>query len=393
MAVKANPRGPSSRPRVPFLDLKGVNDRDAQEMRAAIDRVLESGRYLQGGENQAFAAEFAAWNGASHCVPLANGLDALRLALRGWLALGRLAAGDEVVVPANSFVASALAVSESGLAPVFADVDPATFNVTAATVGSALTNRTRAVMPVHLFGQIADIIAIHDLCRSRGLLLLEDAAQAHGASVGGVRSGAFGDAGAFSFYPSKNLGALGDAGALVSDDPQLADVVRALGNYGSTRKYHHDHLGTNSRLDELQAAILRIKLGRLDADNARRRAIAGRYSTEIAHPLVHTPAHPAEAAAHVWHLYVVTTPHRSELTEHLDRQGIETLVHYPCVIHQQLAYADSFDRIQLPVAERLQREVLSLPMSPVMTDDDVGRVIAAVNAWPGTAHLTSETSQ
>jgi dTDP-4-amino-4,6-dideoxygalactose transaminase len=393
MAVKADPRGPSSRPRVPFLDLKGVNDRDAQEMRAAIDRVLESGRYLQGGENQAFAAEFATWNGSSHCVPLANGLDALRLALRGWLALGRLVAGDEVVVPANSFVASALAVSESGLAPVFADVDPATFNVTLATVVSALTDRTRAVMPVHLFGQVADIVAIQDLCRLRGLLLLEDAAQAHGASIGGVRAGAFGDAGAFSFYPSKNLGALGDAGALVTDDPQLAHVVRALGNYGSTRKYHHDHLGTNSRLDEVQAAILRVKLERLDADNARRRAIAGRYSTEIAHPLVHTPALPAEAAAHVWHLYVVTTPHRSELTAHLDGQGIETLVHYPCVIHQQPAYADLFGPVRLPVAERLQREVLSLPMSPVMTDDEVGRVIAAVNAWPGTAQRTSETSQ
>ncbi|MFO1325297.1 MAG: DegT/DnrJ/EryC1/StrS family aminotransferase [Burkholderiales bacterium] len=383
MSGAAPVRRASAMPPVPFLDLKAVNARFDAEMANAVGAVLASGWYLLGEQNRRFAAEFARFCGSAHCVPLANGLDALRLTLRAWMSFGRLQPGDEVIVPANSFVASALAVTDSNLALRFADVDAGTFCVTRDTIAASLTGRTRVVMPVHLFGQVDDIAAVRALCEDANVLVLEDAAQAHGARFAGRHSGTFGDAGAFSFYPSKNLGALGDAGCMVTDDGELAERVRMLGNYGSTRKYEHEHCGINSRMDELQAAVLRIKLTRLDADNARRREIARRYNQRIAHPQVRTPRPPSEDSAHAWHLYVVRVPRRASFIDHLNEHGIETMIHYPHAIHRQPAYRAAFSSVRMPVAEALQDEVLSLPMSPVMTDEQVDRVVAAVNAWPG----------
>jgi dTDP-4-amino-4,6-dideoxygalactose transaminase len=369
--------------RVPFLDLAEINARFQQEFAEAHARITRSGWYLQGKETRAFEEEFASWCGVRHCVGVANGYDALRLALRAWVSLGRLEPGDEVIVPANSFIASALAITDAGLSVRFADVEHGTYNVSIASVDAAITPRTRIVIPVHLYGQLADIERIRARCAERHLLLLEDAAQAHGARIGTSGAGTFGDAAAFSFYPAKNLGALGDAGCVVTDDRTLAERVRMLGNYGSVKKYEHAYRGVNSRIDEMQAAFLRIKLKQLDRDNARRREIALRYCSEIAHPLVRKPVLPSEPMAHVWHLFVIATPHRSDLMQHLESQGIGAMIHYPHAIHCEPAYADlAVHAGPLPVAERLQDEVLSLPISPILDDDAVGRVIDAVNNWP-----------
>ena len=361
---------------VPFIDLLRVNARFA--ISDAIARVLRSGYYLNGAEVEAFEREFAEYVGTTQCVALANGLDALRLCLRAWISLRRLALGDEVLVPANSFFASALAATESGLSVRFVDVSPVTFNVTA-----AITERSRALIPVHLYGQLADIERVRSLCRTANILMLEDSAQGHGAREASGCAGAFGDAGAFSFYPTKNLGALGDAGCIVTNDSSLAARVRALANYGSSRKNHHEFFGANSRMDEIQAAILRLKLGTLDGDNERRRQIARRYREAIRNPLVNVPAESVHAPAHVWHIFAVTTIFRENLSLYLAGRDIQTSVHYPCTIHQQPAYLSAVDRPNLPVSERLQHEVLSLPISPAMESDEVDYVIETVNAWPG----------
>ena len=366
---------------VPFIDLLRVNSRFA--IADTIARVLKSGYYLYGAEVEAFEREFAEYVGATQCVALANGLDALRLCLRAWISLGRLTLGDEVLVPANSFFASALAVTESGLSVRFIDVSPVTFNVTAETVDAVITDRSRALIPVHLYGQLADIERIRSLCRSANILMLEDSAQAHGARTASGCAGAFGDAGAFSFYPTKNLGALGDAGCIVTNDGTLAARVRALAHYGSSRKNHHEYFGANSRMDEIQAAILRLKLGTLDGDNDRRREIARRYREAIRNPVVNVPAESPHAHAHVWHIFAVTTMFRESLSLYLAERDIQTSVHYPCSIHQQPAYLSAVDRPNLPVSERLQHEVLSLPISPAMESEEVDYVIETVNAWPG----------
>jgi dTDP-4-amino-4,6-dideoxygalactose transaminase len=369
--------------RVPFLDVQRINARFQREFEEAFSRVSRSGRYLFGAETEAFEREFAAWNGSAHCISVANGLDALRLTLRAWISLDKLAPGDEIIVPANSFIASALAVTDSDLQVRFADVNAETFNVTVDTVSDVLSQKTRAIMPVHLYGQCADIERIRSLCRAKDLLLLEDAAQAHGARMGSRRVGTFGDAGGFSFYPAKNLGAMGDAGCVSTDDSSLAERVRLLGNYGATRKYVHDFCGSNSRIDEVQAACLRIKLRYLDDDNTRRREIARRYCGEIAHPLVTAPTLPSDPESHVWHLFVIRTSHRASLVRHLEASGVETLIHYPSVIHQQRAYLGRVEDASAPVAEHLQHQVLSLPISPVLEHRQVDHVIDAVNRWPG----------
>jgi dTDP-4-amino-4,6-dideoxygalactose transaminase len=380
--------------RVPFLDVAGINSRFKHEFADAQARVLESGWFLRGAETRAFEAEFAAWTRARHCVLVANGYDALRLILRAWVSLRQLEPGDEVIVPANSFIASALAVTDAGLQIRLADVEPETFNVSATSVGAAMTSRTRAVMPVHLYGQLADIQPIRAFCAQNGLLLLEDAAQAHGARLEASSAGTFGDAGAFSFYPVKNLGALGDSGCVVTADAALAASVRTLGDYGSVAKYVHELRGVNSRTDELQAAFLRIKLRRVDRDNDRRREVARRYVAEISHPLVAVPRAPVESSAHVWHLFVVRTPQRASLLQHLEGRGIGTMIHYPKAIHRQQAYRElSTQAPSLPVAEKLQHEVLSLPISPVMTDDHVDAVISAVNDWQPGPRQSTEASQ
>jgi dTDP-4-amino-4,6-dideoxygalactose transaminase len=364
---------------IPFLDLKAINSRHAAELKAAAARVIDSGWYVLGEEVKAFETEFAAWVCSPHCGGTSDGLSALILALRGWKELGLLKDGDGVAVPANTYIASILAITENRLRPVLVEPDEATFNLGAAKLAAALTPDVKAVLAVHLYGQMAEMPAIAKLCRDRGLLLLEDAAQAHGAQIDGIKAGAWGDAAAFSFYPTKNLGALGDAGALTCKDARLADMVRALRNYGSKEKYQNHVQGPNDRLDELQAAFLRVKLPHLEADNVRRRAIAQRYLAEIKHPTVRLPAPPAAPEAHVWHLFVVRVGQREAFQAQLAAAGVQTQVHYPIPPHKQAAYARELGHLNFPLTEAIHREVVSLPISPVMTDEQVAHVIKVVN--------------
>jgi dTDP-4-amino-4,6-dideoxygalactose transaminase len=364
---------------VPFLDLKTINARHAAELKAVAARVIDSGWYILGDEVKTFEAEFGAWVGSPHCVGTSDGLSALILALRGWKELGLLNDGDAVAVPANTYIASILAITENRLRPVLVEPDEQTFNLGAANLAAALTPDVKAVLAVHLYGQLADMPAIAKLCRKRGLLLLEDAAQAHGAHIDGVKAGAWGDAAAFSFYPGKNLGALGDAGALTCKDTKLANMVRALRNYGSHEKYKNLVQGPNDRLDEMQAAILRVKLPHLDADNAHRRAIAQRYRNEIKNPAVRLPSVHVGEDSHVWHLFVVRVADRAAFQQRLLDQGVHTAIHYPIAPHQQAAYANELGHLRFPLTEAIHREVVSLPMSPVLSDAQVAHVIQVVN--------------
>ncbi len=364
---------------IPFLDVKAINARDRDELVAAFTRVLDSGWYVLGEEVAAFEREYAQYCGTQFAVGVGNGLDALRLTMLAYRELSHLKLGDEVIVPANTYIATILAISENGLTPVLVEPDPATFNLDAALIGRAVTPRTRAILPVHLYGQTADMTAINAVAQRHGLLVIEDSAQAHGACHAGVRAGALGDASGHSFFPSKNFGALGDGGAVTTNDAQLAEVIRALRNYGSREKYMNERQGVNSRLDELQAALLRVKLQRLDADNARRRALAKRYCEGIRHAAIALPA-VAPGNEPVWHVFVVRAPNRAQLQQHLQQHGIGTLIHYPIPPHQQHAYA-AWNNRSYPLTERIHAEVLSLPISPVMTDDDADAVIDACNAW------------
>lgn len=360
---------------IPFLDLKAVNLAQREELVAAFERVLDSGWYVMGQELHGFEAEYAGYCGAAHCVGVGNGLEALVLALR---ALG-VGPGDEVIVPANTFIATWLAASHCGAVPVPVEPDAATGNLDAARIEAALSPRTRAVMPVHLYGQPADLDPILAVARRHGLKVLEDAAQAHGARYKGRRLGAHGDAVAWSFYPGKNLGALGDGGAVTTNDAALAERLRILRNYGSQVKYHHEVIGTNSRLDELQAALLRVKLRSLDAGNRRRAAVAARYLDGLSGlPGLALPA-VAPFAEPVWHLFVVRHARRDALAQHLTAAGIGTVIHYPVAPHLQPAYAPlGHARGTLPIAERLQDQVLSLPIGPTQTLEQTDTVIAAV---------------
>lgn len=365
--------------KVPFLNIKAINQRDEAALIAACERVIRGGWYINGPEVSAFEQAFADFCGVGYCVGTANGLDALRLVLAAWKAQGKLVNGDEVIVPANTFIATVLAITDNQLVPVFAEPDANCFVITQATVAAVLSERTRVIVPVHLYGLLVDMPPIRALADKHNLLLLEDAAQAHGAALDGKRAGSWGDAAAFSFYPGKNLGALGDAGAVTTNDAALAELIRALGNYGSTKKYVHDYQGLNSRLDVMQAAMLRVKLPRLLEDTARRRTIAQRYIAEIKHPLITLPEHCA-TEQHVWHLFVIKTPYRAALQHALLHAGVETLVHYPCAPHKQQAYLH-LRSLALPVAEALQEQVLSLPLDPTMSDDAISHVIASCNAF------------
>ncbi|ALS95164.1 DegT/DnrJ/EryC1/StrS family aminotransferase [Xanthomonas oryzae] len=364
---------------VPFLDVRAVNARYADELKAAAARVIDSGWYVLGQELAAFEDEFAGYCGTTHAVGVGNGLDALALILRGYRELGVLREGDEIIVPANTFIATFLAISQNHLVLVPVEPDPLTFNLDPVRVEKAIGPRTRAIMAVHLYGQLADMQALQTLAHRYGLLLIEDAAQAHGASAQGRRAGAFGDAAAFSFFPTKNLGALGDGGAVTTSDARLAERIRALRNYGSEVKYHHLCQGVNSRLDEMQAAFLRVKLGYLEEEIALRRAVAQRYLQGIDHPLIVLPTLVAEQQ-HVWHLFVVRSPQRDALQQHLLQQGIHTQIHYPVPPHRQPAYA-TLGQACLPLSDRLHQEVLSLPMGPALDDAAVAQVIAACQSF------------
>jgi len=343
----------------------------AGELEAAYRRVAASGRLILGPELAAFESEFAAYCGAAHAVGVGNGLDALTLALRA----AGVGAGDEVIAPSHTFVATWLAIAATGARPVPVEPDPATCTLTAEAVAAAVTPRTAAVIPVSLYGHPVDIDPLLAVCKRHGLFVLEDAAQSHGAAYEGRRTGSLAHATAFSFYPTKNLGALGDAGAVTTSDAGLAERLRKLRNYGSIRKYEHEHAGVNSRLDELQAAFLRAKLPRLDAANDRRRAHAAAYAETLGGAAGLTLPVEASWARHVYHLYVVRSPERDALQARLEAAGVQTLIHYPTPCHLQPAFADlGFRSGQFPLAERLAREVLSLPMWPGMPAEGPAKV-------------------
>lgn len=361
---------------VPFLDLGASYRALAPEIDAAIARVTASGYFIGGPENAAFERAFAAATQAQGCVGVANGLDALHLAL---LAMD-VGAGDEVIVASNGYIATLLAVSMAGATPVLVEPDPATHNLDPARIAAAITPRTKVILPTHLYGQPADMDAILAVARAHGLKVLEDGAQAHGARYKGRAIGAHGDAVTWSFYPSKNLGCLGDGGAVTSDDAELIERVRTLGNYGSHVRYVNDVRGVNSRLDPIQAAILAAKLERLDAWNARRAAIAARYLSELADTDLVLPVVP-EWADPCWHLFVVRSPDRAALKARLDAAGVQTLIHYPIPPHLQKAYADlGYGPGDFPIAEQLAGEVLSLPIGPQMSEAEIDTVIAALRA-------------
>jgi len=358
---------------IKFLDLHKINERFRNEVDARIKRVLDSGWYLQGKENEEFSKNFASYCGAKYALGVANGLDALNLIIRGY----GWGPGDEIIVPANTFIATILAISENGCTPVLVEPDIATYNIDPDKIEAAITPRTKAMFVVHLYGQAVQMEKIWAIARKYNLRIVEDAAQAHGAMYKGHRTGNLGDAAGFSFYPGKNLGALGDAGGITTNDEELFERCKAIANYGSDRKYHHIYKGVNSRLDEIQAAILDVKLAHLDEDNARRREIAARYRAEIRNPLVLLPQ-TYDEAAHVWHIFAVRASNRDALINHLESAGIQTNIHYPTPPHLQGAYSEWANK-QYPITEKIHREVVSLPMSPVLTDDEVGAVIEVIN--------------
>ncbi len=409
---------------VKFLDLKKINESFEPELSIAVNRVVKSGWYILGEEVNAFEREYADYIGTKHCIGVANGLDALRLILRAWIVMGIMEEGDEVIVPANTFIASVLAITENRLTPVFVEPDIKTYNLDIELLEPHITDRTKAIMVVHLYGQACWSSKLEEIAKKYNLKIIEDNAQAAGAKVSGYRikgsgyeslskrgtqsaeqaayhrTGSLGDAAGHSFYPGKNLGALGDGGAVTTNDDKLAEVIRALANYGSKKKYVHDFKGLNSRLDEIQAAVLRVKLPRLDADNQHRRKIAQYYLENLNHTDVILPnteyrtetgiswasSRPQEVIpiteylSHVWHLFVIRHPNRDRLQKYLDEKGIDTLIHYPLPPHKQEAYSEVCN-YSYPLTEKIHEQVLSIPISQIITRNDVGQVIDIINNY------------
>lgn len=357
---------------IKFLDLKAINDSFEPELSIAIKRVLDSGWYLLGNEVKAFEQEYAGFVGTKHCIGVANGLDALRLILKAYITMGVMNEGDEIIVPANTFIASIMAITDNRLVPVLVEPDIHTYNIDPYLIEEKITDRTKGIMLVHLYGKNAMAPEIQRLVDKYGLKLIEDNAQAQGCYYGEKRTGSLGHAAGHSFYPGKNLGALSDAGAVTTDDDDLADIVRALGNYGSRKKYVIEYQGLNSRLDEIQAAMLRVKLRRLDADNQHRRDIADYYLQNIQNSGIIFPFYSKNNVPtnnHVWHLFVIRHPERDRLQKYLNEKGIQTLIHYPVPPHKQGAYKEWND-LSYPVTEQIHQEVLSIPISPVFTIDE-----------------------
>jgi dTDP-4-amino-4,6-dideoxygalactose transaminase len=366
--------------RVRFLDLERVNAQYADELKRVAAEVIDSGWYLLGEQNRCFEAELRDYLNACHVITCANGLDALRLILRGYIELGVMKTGDEVIVPSNTYIASVLAVTENCLTPVFVEPDAETFNLDISKIEQAISPRTRAIMPVHLYGRVCFSEELQLIAKKHNLKIVEDNAQALGASWSGKRTGTLGDAAGFSFYPGKNLGALGDAGAVATSDEDLARVVRALGNYGSINKYYNDYQGLNSRMDELQAAFLRVKLKYIDKENSLRRGIALQYDHEITNPSVIKPTHPSDPNEHVWHLYVVRSNSRDELARHLLNNRVETLIHYPVPPTKQRCY-EEFRTVGLDSTAILCSSILSLPISAVHSSASISHVSLAINTF------------
>lgn len=371
---------------IPFLDLKGINTQYRDELIQAATDVIDSGWYVQGTQVKAFEQEFASYCGIEHCIGVANGLDALILILRAYKELGNLKEGDEVIVPANTYIASILAITENRLKPILVEPCELTYNLDPNLIEQAITPNTKAILAVHLYGQLADMPAINEIAHKHNLLVIEDSAQSHGAQLDDRKAGNWGDASGFSFYPGKNLGALGDAGAITTNDDQLEQTIRALGNYGSHKKYENLYQGVNSRLDEMQAALLRVKLKNLDNETKRRQQIAAMYcegikNSAITLPITDSKLQIQNYASHVWHLFVIRTTERAKLQTYLTEQGIQTLIHYPIAPHHQAAYKNNhaWANQSYPLTEAIHNKVLSLPISPVMMDEQVSAVIESIN--------------
>lgn len=362
---------------IKFLDLKLINESYEPELSGAMKKIIQSGWYLLGEEVKTFEKNYASYIGAKHCIAVANGLDALRLILRAHIELGHMTEGDEIIVPANTYIASILAITDNKLIPVFVEPALQTYNIDPSLIEEKITSRTKGIMIVHLYGQNAMHEEIGRLTEKFKLKLIEDNAQSQGAFYKAQRTGAIGTSAGHSFYPGKNLGALGDAGAVTTNDDELADTIRVIANYGSKQKYVNTYQGLNSRLDEIQAAALNVKLPRLDADNEKRRQIAAFYQSNIRLKDVVLPEC-TDQNGHVWHLYVIRHPRRDELQAYLTENGIQTLIHYPIPPYKQEAYKE-YNHLSFPLTELIHREVLSLPISPVMTSDDIERVVVIIN--------------
>lgn len=363
---------------IPFLDLKSINAQYRDELIEACTRVIDSGWYITGNEVTRFEENFAEYCGTKHAIGVANGLEALILTLRAWKEMGKLHAGDEVIVPSNTYIASILAISANDLVPVLVEPDLTTYNLCPIETKAAITDKTKAILPVHLYGQLADMPTLMDIAKQNNLLILEDSAQSHGASIDRRKAGNWGDASAFSFYPGKNLGALGDAGAVTTNDDKLANTLRALRNYGSHKKYENLFQGVNSRLDEIQAAMLNVKLPYLDNETEHRRKVANAYLEGINNANIILPNQAGEA--HVWHVFVIRSKQRDALQTYLAKQGIQTLIHYPIPPHKQQAYQD-WNNQSYPISEQIHQEVLSLPMGPTLSMRYVDEIIDAVNKF------------
>lgn len=362
-----------------FLDLLKVNKQHEEEIKKVMFEVFDSGWYIQGKYLKQFEVNYANYCGVKHCIGVANGLDALILILRGYKELGRIKDGDEIIVPANTYIATLLAISANNLTPVLVEPNSATYNLDPANVKEKISTKTKAILAVHLYGQLAPMGALMAIAEHHGLIVIEDAAQSHGASENGKKSGGIGHAAGHSFYPGKNLGALGDGGAVTTNDDDLSAVIRALGNYGSIEKYYNLYKGVNSRLDELQAAILDVKLKYLEVENEYRRTVAEYYIAHIKNPLIRIKTQ-CISPQHVFHLFVVQVENRTKFQNYLKEEGIQTVIHYPLAAHHQRAY-EEYNAFSLPVTEEIHRTIISLPISPVITRSDMERVVKVTNSY------------
>lgn len=364
---------------IKFLDLEKVTASHKEEINEAVSRVVNSGWYLQGKENEKFENEFANYIGTEYAIGVANGLDALIWIFRAYIELGRMQPGDEVIVPANTYIASIIALTENGLKPVLVEPDINTFQIDSSKIEAVITPRTKGMLIVHLYGQCAYNADIERICKRHNLILIEDNAQAHGCLYNGRKTGSLGNAAGHSFYPGKNLGALGDGGAVTTSDKELAETIRALANYGSTRKYVFKYVGRNSRLDEVQAAVLSVKLQYLDQDNNRRKEVAQMYFNGITNPLIQLPK-PSHPDANVFHLFPILCKDRDRLQAYLSENGVQTIIHYPIPPHKQECYAE-WNNFSFPMTEIIHTQELSLPISPVITNNEVNQIIALINRF------------
>lgn len=362
---------------IKFLDLKKINTQYEKELKEAASRVIDSGWFLIGKELENFEQSYASFCSVKHCLGVANGLDALRLIFKAYIELGVMQKGDEVIVPANTYIASVLAISDNDLVPVFVEPNEQTYNLDSSLIKQAITSKTKAILTVHLYGQISIDQQMLSICNEHSLKLVEDAAQSHGAIWNGQVSGSIGDAAGHSFYPGKNLGALGDAGAVTTNDELLAKTIKALRNYGSRKKYENIYRGLNSRLDEIQAAFLNVKLKYINNDILERRHVANYYLENIKNPTIILPE-AINNEGHVWHLFVIRTSNRKELQKQMNDNDIQTLIHYPISPHKQEAY-NEYNSMSFPITEKLHKEVLSLPLSPVMTKKEIKSIVENIN--------------